>query len=79
MNQATSERPETPAREYLTRHIQICRVYSCSDVIWKVISKKEVKMDYTKIDTADLDSPCQEVSNGGLRFVIHSPSGSFVN
>ena len=27
-------------------------------------------MDQTKIDTADLDSPRRELSNGGLGFVV---------
>ena len=26
-------------------------------------------MNFTKIDQADLDSPCQELSNGGLGIV----------
>ena len=27
-------------------------------------------MDFTKIAKADLDSPCQELSNSGLRFFV---------
>ena len=36
-------------------------------------------MDHTKIDTAYLDSPCQELSNGGLGFVVHIPCCVFEN
>ena len=45
-------------------------VYFCSDVIWKVVLKKEVKKDYTKIYQVDLDSPRQELSVRGLGFVV---------
>ena len=38
-------------------------------------SKKDVKMDHTNIYPEDLDSLCQEISNGGLGIVVHSPSG----
>ena len=41
-----------------------------SVVICKVILKKQVKMDYTKIDTTDLDSPRQELFVRSLGFVI---------
>ena len=30
-------------------------------------------MNFTKIDQADLDSPCQELSNGGLGIVVAFP------
>ena len=36
-------------------------------------------MTFTKIDPADLDSPHRELSNGGLKSVVHSPSGSLAN
>ena len=39
-------------------------------IILKVFLKKEVKIDQTKIDPADLDSPRREFSNGGLGIVI---------
>ena len=45
-------------------------VYFCSGVIWKVILKKRSNMDHIKIDTAYLDSPCQELSVRGLGFVV---------
>ena len=32
-------------------------------------------MDHTKIDQTDLDSPCQEFSVRGLRFVVHRSFG----
>ena len=32
--------------------------------------KKEVDMTFTKLDQVDLDSPCRELSNGGLGVVI---------
>ena len=32
-----------------------------------------------KMDKADLDSPCGELSNGGFKSVVCSPSGSLVN
>ena len=44
-------------------------VYFCSGIIWKVILKKEVKINFTKIDQADLDSS-QEISNDGLGIVV---------
>ena len=69
-NQGTSEGPETSEQEYLTKRIQIYCAYLCSDIIWKVILEKEVKMDHTKIGTAYLDSPCQELSDGGLGIVV---------
>ena len=31
---------------------------------------KKVKMDHTKLDQADLDYPRQELSSGGLKFVV---------
>ena len=31
---------------------------------------EKVKMDFTKIVRADLDSPRQELSNGGLEIVV---------
>ena len=69
-NQGTSEGPETPEQEYLTRRIQFCLVYFYLHIIWKVILKKEVKMDGTKIYQAYLDSPRWELSNDGLGFVV---------
>ena len=50
-----------------------------SDSTWSIfiltlflhVSKNErPKMNFTKIDQADLDSPCQELSNGGLGIVV---------
>ena len=35
----------------------------------KIILKKEVKMTFTKLYQAGLDSPRQELSNGGLGIV----------
>ena len=34
-------------------------------------------MNFAKIVQADLDSPCQELSNGGLWIIVHSPYGFF--
>ena len=72
-NRGTSEGPETSEQEYLTRRIQIYRVYFYLGIIWKVMLKKRSKMDHTKIDTAYLHSPCQEFSNGGLSIVVAPP------
>ena len=66
MNRGSSEKSETSADEYL---IQIFQVRFCFGIILKVILKKEVKMDHTKMDSADLSFPCQELSNGGLGIV----------
>ena len=75
----TSEGSETSAQEYLTRQIRFCCDYFCSDIIWKVVFKREVKMDPMKIVTAGLDSPRQDVFVRGLGFVVHSPFGSLAN
>ena len=40
--------------------------------IWKVV-KKEVKIDDTKLNLEDLDSPCRELFNGGLGVVVSLP------
>ena len=40
--------------------------------------EKEVKMDHTKIDLADLNSPRRELSYGGLGIVV-TLSGSSAN
>ena len=40
---------------YLMRQIQICRVYFCPNIIWKVILKR-FEMGQTKICTEDLES-----------------------
>ena len=37
------EGPETSEKEYSTRQIRICGDYFCSDIVWKVILKKETK------------------------------------
>ena len=47
-NRGTSEGSETSADEYSTRRIQICVVYFCLGIIWKVILKKEVKNKFYK-------------------------------
>ena len=39
--------------------------------------EKEVKVDCTKIDPADLDSPCQELLAHGLGFVVALFSGIY--
>ena len=39
-------------------------------IILEVILKKEAKKDNGKWNPEDLDSPCQELSNGGLGIVI---------
>ena len=69
MNKRTSEGPETLTQEYLTRRIPFCSVHLL-DIIWKVILKKEAKMDHTKMYQADLDSPCRELFVPSLRFVV---------
>ena len=37
--------------------------------------EKEVKMDQTNIDPADLNSPCRELSVRGLEIGLHSSFG----
>ena len=70
-NQGTSEGPEASVLGGLTRRIWFCLVEFCLDGIWKVILKKEVKMDHTKqLDQADLDPPCQELLVRDLGFVV---------
>ena len=66
----TSEGSETSNLEYSTARIQIYRVYFCLGIILEVILKKEVKNDFYKKYLADLDSPRQELSNGGLKSVV---------
>ena len=66
MNRGISEGYETLAQEYLTRQIQFCVDEFCLVVIWNVIFKKGSKMNFTKILETDLDSPCRDLSNGGL-------------
>jgi hypothetical protein len=53
---------------YCTRitWVKLVRDYFCLDIIWKVILKKEVKIDHTQIVTVDLDSPRRELSVRGL-------------
>ena len=46
------------------------QAYFYLGIILKVILKKEVKIDHTKIDPADLNSPRQELSVHSLGFVI---------
>ena len=38
--------------------------------MWKVFLKKRSKINYTKLYTAYMDSPPQEISNGGLGIVV---------
>ena len=71
-NRGTSEGPEISTQKYLTGQIRFCLVQRCLDIICKVIMKKEVKIDYTKLDQTDLDFPCRELSVCGLRFVVAS-------
>ena len=47
-NRGTSEGSETLADKHSTRRIQICVVYFCLVIIWKVILKKEVKNKFYK-------------------------------
>ena len=70
MIRGTSEGSETSELEYSARQIQICMVYFCMDIIWKVILKKEVKNKFYKIHQADLNSPRRELSNGGLEIIV---------
>ena len=49
------------------------RVYFCLGILLEVVLKKEVKITFTKIDPADLDSLCQELSNSGLKVAITLP------
>ena len=44
--------------------------YFSLDNIWKVILKKEVKMNFTKIVKAGLGSPHRELSDGCLGIVV---------
>ena len=78
MNQGTSEGSETSEQEYvdtyLTRQIQIYRVYFCSGIIWKFILKKGQKSISQKY-TAYLDFLCRELSKGGLGIAVCSLYG----
>ena len=69
-NQAPSEGSETLADKYSTRQIQIYRAFFCWDLVFTCFKNEKPKMDHTKIGTADLDSSCRELSNGGLGIVI---------
>ena len=63
------------------RLIQICFDYFVG-ILFSLVSKnKSSKMNFTKIVKADLDSPCRELSNGGLGIVVAllAPSGSLIN
>ena len=66
----TSEESEASELEHSTRRIQVCLVYFCLGIIWKVILKKEVRNKFTKIYQADLDSPRRELSNSSLGIVV---------
>ena len=55
---------------YFLRKGVFQRVYFCLGILLEVVLKKEVKITFTKIDPADLDSLCQELSNGGLKSVV---------
>ena len=61
-NRGTSKGFETPADEYLMRQIQICFDF----FVGTLFPLKRSKIDFTKIVKVDLDSLCQELSNGGL-------------
>ena len=70
-NRGTSEGSETSEHEYSTRRIQICVVYFCLGIIWKIIlEKKSSKTIFTKVDQTDLDSSHRELSNGGLNITV---------
>ena len=45
-------------------------VYVCLGIIWKVILKIRSKINVTKIDQEDLDSPRRELSNDGPGIVV---------
>ena len=68
---------ETSADEYSTRRIQFHLVYFCSDPVFTCSKIERPKFGLTNIDQANLDSPRQELSNGGLGIVVCSPYGSF--
>ena len=70
MIRGTSEGSETSELEYSTTRIQFCLVQWRLGIIWKVILKKEVKIDFTKIDQADSDFLRRELSNGSLKIVV---------
>ena len=72
-NWGPSEGSETSTDEYSARRIQIYRVFFgtlFSHVSSHVSKNERPKMDHTKIDTADLDSPCRELSNSGLGIAV---------
>ena len=41
----------------------------------KLCCKRRLNLDHTKIDTVELESPCQELFIHGLGFVVHSRCG----
>ena len=73
----TSEGPETLEQDYLTRQTRFSRIYFWSGVVWKVILKKEIKMDHTKIEPADLDFPRRKLSIRGRGFFVTPNFGLF--
>ena len=70
MIRGTSEGSETLELVYSTRRIQFCPDFFCLGIILKVIQYNFQNNAYTKIVTADLNSPRQELSNGGLGIVV---------
>ena len=68
-NQGTSEGSETSADEYLTRRIRFFFGYFCSNSVFPYLKNEISKMNFTKIVKADLNSPCRDLSNSGLRIV----------
>ena len=69
MIRGTSEGSEALELEYSTRPIQISFDYFCLGIILEVIQYDFQNNAWTKIVKADLDSPCRELSNGGLESI----------
>ena len=68
-NQKGYDNSKTTVGRLSAKRIQIFRVQFCLDVVWKVILKRG-EMDDTKLNLVDVNSPSQELSNGGLRVVV---------
>ena len=48
-------------------------MHFCLGFIWKVVLKKELKMNHAQMYPKDPDSPCRELSNGGLKIALALP------
>ena len=69
-NRGSSEGSETSAQDGSTRQIWFCFVYFCLGNIWSAILKRGSKINFTKIDNADLNSHRGDLFVQGLGIVL---------